>query len=71
MDLAPEIYCTPITAKLSALLARDTLKIAGKKGHVIPYYEEEIREFERKIRVKGYRKEFNTNGYSRIFNGTY
>jgi putative mRNA 3-end processing factor len=67
MDLEPEVYCTPITAKLSALLARDTLKIAGKKGHVIPYYTEEIQEFERKVRVKGYRKEFNTNGYSVCF----
>lgn len=67
MDLGPEVYCTSITAKLSALLARDTLKIAGKKGHVIPYYHEEIQEFERKVRVKGYRQEFNTNGYSVCF----
>jgi putative mRNA 3-end processing factor len=67
MDLEPEVYCTPITAKLSALLARDTLKIAGRKGHVIPYYTEEIQEFERKVRVKGYRKEFTTNGHSVCF----
>lgn len=67
MDLEPEVYCTPPTAKLSALLARDTLKIAGRKRHVIPYYTEEIQEFERKVRVKGYRKEFNTNGYSACF----
>jgi len=64
MDLEPEVYCTPITAKLSALLARDTLKIAGKKGHIIPYYNEEIQEFERKVRTKGYTDAFMTNGYS-------
>lgn len=67
MDLEPEVYCTSLTAKLSALLARDTLKIAEKKGHVIPYYNEEIQEFERKVRQTGYRKKFNTNGYSVCF----
>lgn len=67
MDLEPEIYCTSLTAKLSALLARDTLKIAEKKGHVIPYYDDEIKEFERRARPIGYRKEFNTNGYSVCF----
>ncbi len=67
MDLGPEVYCTSLTAKLSALLARDTLKIAHKKGHNIPYYNEEIQEFERKARSTGYRKEFNTNGYSVCF----
>lgn len=64
MDIEPEIYCTGITARLSALLARDTLKIAGKKGHVIPYYTDEIQEFERKARAVEYRQEFNTSGYS-------
>lgn len=63
MDLEPEVYCTSLTAKLSALLARDTLKIAEKKGHTIPYYNEEIQEFERKVRPKGYRQEFKSNGY--------
>jgi len=64
MDLEPEVYCTSITAKLSALLARDTLKIAERKGHIIPYYNEEIQEFERKARAKGYMDAFMTNGYS-------
>ena len=64
MDLEPEIYCTDITARLSALLARDTLKIAGKKGHVIPYYTDEIQEFERKARATRYKQEFKTSGYN-------
>ncbi len=64
MDLEPEIYCTGITARLSALLARDTLKIAEKRGHVIPYYTDEIQEFERKARAVEYRQEFGTSGYS-------
>ncbi len=64
MDLEPEVYCTSITAKLSALLARDTLKIAGNKGHVIPYYADEIQEFERRVRAMEYREEFGTQGYS-------
>ncbi len=63
-DLEPEIYCTTLTAKLSALLARDTLKIAENKGHVIPYYTDEIQEFERKARAIEYRQEFVTSGYS-------
>ena len=67
MDLEPEVYCTSLTAKLSGLLARDTLKIAAKKGHVIPYYLEEIQEFERSVRPIGYGKEFNSNGYSVCF----
>ncbi len=67
MDLGLDVYCTSLTAKLSALLARDTLKIAQKKGHNIPYYTEEIQEFERKARSTGYGKEFNTNGYSVCF----
>ena len=64
MDMEPEIYCTALTAKLSALLARDTLKIAENKGHVIPYYIDEIQEFERKARTIEYRQEFKTSGYS-------
>jgi len=67
MDTEPEIYCTSLTAKLAALLAKDTLKIARKKGQMIPYYTEEIKEFERKVRFAGYRKEFSTNGYSVCF----
>jgi putative mRNA 3-end processing factor len=64
MDLEPEIYCTTLTARLSALLARDTLKIAENKGHVIPYYTDEIKEFERNARAIEYREEFRTHGYS-------
>jgi putative mRNA 3-end processing factor len=63
MDLEPEIYCTDLTARLSALLARDTLKIAEKKGHIIPYYTDEIQEFERKARTIGYHQEIRTSGY--------
>lgn len=64
MDLEPEIYCTTLTVRLSALLARDTLKIAENKGHVIPYYIDEIQDFERKARAIEYTQEFETSGYS-------
>lgn len=67
MDLKPEIYCTSPTAKLTALLARDTLKIAEKKNHDIPYDDGEILEFERRVRAKKYGQEFETNGYSVCF----
>jgi putative mRNA 3-end processing factor len=60
MDLEPEIYCTDLTARLSALLARDTLKIAENKGHIIPYYIDEIQEFERKVRTIEYREDIET-----------
>jgi len=36
-------YC-----KIVGAPGKDTLKIAHKKGHNIPYYTEEIQEFERK-----------------------
>ncbi len=67
VDLNPEIYSTNITARLCGLLARDTLKIAENKGHAIPYYNEEIQEFERSVRYVKYRNEFQTNGYSVCF----
>ncbi len=64
MDLEPEIYCTSMTSKFSSLLARDTLKIAESKGQVIPYYIDEIQEFERKARAVEYREEFESFDYS-------
>lgn len=67
MDMEPEIYCTGMTAKLSALLARDTLKIAENKGQIIPYYFEEIQEFERKVKAVEYREEFETHDYTACF----
>ncbi len=63
MDLEPEIYCTGTTSKLSGLLARDTLKISENRGHNIPYYNEEIQEFERRARAVKYRQAFETQGY--------
>ncbi|NJD76555.1 MAG: MBL fold metallo-hydrolase [Candidatus Methanoperedens sp.] len=67
MDVRPEIYSTSLTARLCGLLARDTLKIAEKKGHIIPYYTEEIQEFERYAQPAVYRKEFQTSGYTACF----
>ncbi len=67
MDVRPEIYSTSLTARLCALLARDTLKIAEKKGHIIPYYTEEIQEFERYARPAVYREGFQTSGYTACF----
>ena len=64
MDMNPEIFSTFMTYKLSILLAKDTLKIAENKGHVIPYYTEELHEFERSAKTVDYREEFKTNGYS-------
>lgn len=63
VDLEPEIYSTVMTSRLTGLLAKDTLKIAQYRGHVIPYYNDEIQEFERKVNHVNYRKEFETNGY--------
>ncbi len=67
MDLEPEIYSTTTTARLSALLARDTLKIAENKGYSIPYYGEEIQQFERSVSTVEYREEFHTSGYAACF----
>lgn len=67
MDLRPEIFSTAMTFRLSVLLAKDTLKIAEKQGHNLPYYEEEIIDFERSVRTKGYREEFRTSGYTACF----
>ncbi len=67
MDLEPEIYSTSLTARLAGLLARDTLKISEHKGHNIPYYNEEIQEFERRARSVNYRQEFETSGFNICF----
>lgn len=67
MDLKPEIYSTPLTAKLSVLLAKDTLRIAENKGYSMPYYSEEIHEFERSVRIMDYKQEFHTLGYTACF----
>jgi putative mRNA 3-end processing factor len=67
MDLEPEIYSTSITARLSGLLARDTLKISEKRGHNIPYYNEEIQDFERRARPVNYLEEFETSGFNVCF----
>lgn len=67
MDLNPEIYCTPMTANLTALLARDVLKIAENKNQIIPYYEEEIVDFERKVKKRACNQIFKTNGYTGCF----
>jgi putative mRNA 3-end processing factor len=67
MDLEPEIYSTSITARFSGLLARDTLKISEKKGHNIPYYYEEIQDFERRARPVNYGEEFETSGFNVCF----
>lgn len=67
MDLEPEIYSTSITARLSGLLARDTLKISEKKGHNIPYYNEEIQDFERRAMPVNYLEEFETSGFNGCF----
>jgi putative mRNA 3-end processing factor len=64
MDMKPEIFSTTMTYRLSILLAKDTLKIAENKGHAIPYYNEEIHEFERSVRTVDYGEDFKTNGYS-------
>lgn len=67
MDLEPELYSTSITAWLSGLLARDTLMISEKKGHNIPYYNEEIQDFERRARPMSYGEEFETSGFNVCF----
>ncbi len=67
VDLKPQIYSTNLTARLCGLLARDTLKIAENKGQIIPYYSEEIQEFDRSARPVTYRQEFQTSGYSACF----
>jgi putative mRNA 3-end processing factor len=67
MDIEPEVYSTSLTSKLTGLLAKDTLKISEKKGHNIPYYNEEIQEFERRARSVNYRQEFESSGYNICF----
>lgn len=67
MDLEPEIFSTSITARLSGLLARDTLRISERKGHNIPYYNEEIQEFERRAKPVDYGEEFETSGFTVSF----
>jgi len=37
-----DVFTTPLTAEISEILYRDTLKIADVKGHPFPYGEDEL-----------------------------
>ena len=64
-DLAPEIYATASTAKLTDLLARDTLNIAEhSSNHSTPFDFSDIKAFQRIARYVNYNEEFKTNDYS-------
>lgn len=63
MDLEPSIYMTPVTRDLSVLLARDTMKIASAKGHVLPFLMEDVKDFEIHTQSVGYGDWFEASGY--------
>lgn len=63
-DIHPDIYATPITRHLTSFLAKDTLAIARRAGHVPPFYAQDINEFTRCTRLTDYRDPFECSGYN-------
>ncbi len=62
MDLQPQIYSTPITKHLTSFLAKDTLAIARRSGHIPPFYSQDIQEFMQCAHTVDYRDTFECGG---------
>ncbi|MBW6517179.1 MAG: MBL fold metallo-hydrolase [ANME-2 cluster archaeon] len=63
MDMKPGVFMTPVTKDLTALLAKDTMKIANAEGHVLPFIIEDIRDFELHTSTVDYGTPFDASGY--------
>jgi putative mRNA 3-end processing factor len=51
MDLNPQVHMSHLTRSFTAMLAWDTLKIAGQKHIVEPFHPEDIQQFNRKAQA--------------------
>jgi len=67
MDMAPEVFMTPLTFDLAAMLARDTLKIADRKGEDAGFDSRDLSRFMQKTNTIDPDVEFGTHGYRAQF----
>lgn len=58
---APEVYMTSVTADLSMLLGRDTIKVGKEEGHVF-FTEEDVRRMVERTHLVSYGDEVPLNG---------
>jgi putative mRNA 3-end processing factor len=64
----PEVYMTPPTADFTALLGKDTLKLAETTlSGVTPFDPEDLQKLTRITRKKDYGETFKTQGYKACF----
>ncbi len=67
MDIAPDVYMTPLTFDLAGMLARDTLRITERSGEIAAFDSTDLSRFvENTHRVEPGMK-FHTHGYNAQF----
>lgn len=67
MDISPDVFMTPLTFELSAMLARDTLKIADRKGEDAAFDSTDLSRFMERTNTVDPGVEFHTHGYRAQF----
>ncbi len=68
MYLNPEVFMTPPTADFTALLGRDTLKLAETTlSGVSPFDSDDLQKLNHKTQRKDYGETFKTHGYNVCF----
>jgi len=63
MDLNPDIFMTPPTFDLAHMLAKDTLRIAERKGKMPAYDSNDLSKFAHETKLVDTGFEFHTHGY--------
>lgn len=61
------IYMTPPTKELAALLAYDTIRVAGKRKEKPPYGQSAVERMEKKARLVAYERSFSAGEYDVTF----
>ncbi|MDK2892061.1 MBL fold metallo-hydrolase [Methanohalophilus sp.] len=64
MDLAPEVYMSPMTSRFTQILGKDTLKISEDRGIPTPYDERDLQVLAQRTRLKEVGENFKSQGYS-------
>lgn len=62
MDLKPKVYMTPPTRDLTFFLARDTIKVAKKRGLKPPFIKEDLQKLMERTTVVDYETTFEAEG---------
>lgn len=67
MDIAPDVFMTPMTFDLASMLARDTLKIAERSREIAAYDSTDLSRFVENTHRVETGLEFHTHGYKAQF----